>query len=208
MGIENPEREMPSSSSGEFQPTVNQDVERSPFMIAKQTGEYLDLFYKGDVGDPKLAINYFRNSTLPYLNKAKEGADILYDKKAAANQNLSLETIEAARHAFLTLAQLPDVMSPDYSPETISGIGLKGAPATKDEFIKKLEEIRIGLWQTMTGQVETPVALEDHPHLLITDRFFKVGSEFCFITHEYDRSKEQVKTEKFNKLTEGIEVSF
>ena len=129
----------------EFQSVIKyKDFAKSPAMIVKQTCLLIDLSLQG-VTIPKSDImkDYLQDYTLFYLRKAEKGADTIYDRKGAVFKDLDLETKEAAHHAFIIFAHLPDNMTSRYLPNGFSRRGMLRAPVTKDEFLGKIKEIKI-----------------------------------------------------------------
>lgn len=204
-----PESKMfPSGGGQEFQPVIRyKNYEKSPAVIAAQTCTLLELYYQGAIHQPELAKDYFQNYTLFYLKKAEEGTDTLYDRKGAVYRELDLEVKEVSHHAFIVFAHLPDSMTSRFLPMGFSRKGMLRAPRTKDEFLKRVEEIKIGIWQTVEGDIEPRTTLEAYTPLLRTYGFFKVGSKLPIRMLEDEKKKERMEKEKFNDLLDGINVS-
>jgi len=192
-----------------FQPTIEyKDAERSPIMIATQTFTLLGLLHQGAIRKPELAKDYLHDYTLPYLSQAEKGCDTLFDRKGKAFEDIDLETREVAHHAFIVFANMPDQMTSAFLPMGFSRrTGMLKAPETKDEFLGKIEEIRIGVWQTADGRTKPGVTLEAFPRLLRTYGFFKVGGTLPIKLTESEEKKEQVEKEKFEDLLKDIKVS-
>jgi len=204
-----PERKIIPLGDQEFQPVIKyKDFAKSPAMIVKQTCLLIDLSLQG-VTIPKsdMMKDYLQDYTLFYLRKAEKGVDTIYDRKEAVFKDLDLETKEAAHHAFIIFAHLPDNMTSRFLPNGFSRRGMLKAPVTKDEFLSKIEEIKIGLWQILDGKMQPQTTLEAYPRFLRTYGFFKVGSNLPMKMSEDEKKKEQIEREKFEDILKDIKIS-
>lgn len=196
--------------SQEFQPIIKyKDAEKSPIMIASQTWTLLGLLHQGAIRKPELAKDYLHDYTFPYLNQAEKGCNTLFDRKGKVFEDIDLETKEAAHHAFIVFAHMPDQMTSAFLPMGFSRrIGMLKAPATKDEFLDKIEEIKIEVWRTADGRVNPGATLEAFPRLLRTYGFFRIGSMLPIKQTESEQKKEQIEKEKFEEFLKDVNVSF
>jgi hypothetical protein len=194
----------PEGRSSEFQPIIKyKETEKSPLIVAKQTYMLLELFHQQVISKPELAKDYFCDYTLSYLDQARKGASTLYEAKGAVYKDLNLETREMAHHAFIVFANLPDHMTFHFLQNGFSRRGMLRAPGTRDEFVHKINEIKMGIWQTVEGRVEPETTLEANPHLLRTYGFFKVASELLVKMPESEKRMKQ----EFNELLKDIDIS-
>ncbi len=197
----NPERRISPSINQDFQPVIKyKDIEKSPIMVSKQTCQLLELFYQGAIHKPDLARDYFHDYTLSYLSQAEAGTDALYDGKGGVFKDLDLETREIAHHAFIVFANLPDNVKSPFLPNGFSRRGMLKAPETRKEFLKRIREIKIGIWQILEGEAEPGITLEAYPRLLRTYGFFKVGSKLPIKLSQDEKKKEQMEKEKFEAI--------
>lgn len=176
-------------------------------MVAKQTSALLELFYQGAIHKPDLARDYFHDYTLSYLRKAEEGMGTIYNRKGLIREDLDLETREIAHHAFIVFANLSDNLASRFLPNGFSKRGMLKAPETREDFLKRIEELKIGIWQVVEGKVEPRTTLEAYPRLLRTYGFFRVGSTLPIRMSEDEKKKEKMKIEEFNDLLKGIDIS-
>lgn len=203
-----PEGGMSLGPNPEFQPKIQyNDVFRSPTIIARQADTLLKLLHKGAIPDSELAKDYLQKYTFSYLNQATVGAGTLFDKHGAIDKDLDLEIKEMAQHAYIVFSHLPDNMTSRFLPNGFSRRGMVRAPETKDEFVSRLEEIKLGIWEILDGRAEPPLTLETHPRLFRTFGFFDIGSKIPVKAPEDPKQKEQMEKDRFNALLKDINVS-
>lgn len=193
----------------EFQPVIGyREIEKSPPLVVRQTHTLLGLFYQGAIRNPEPARHYFKDYTLGYLKAAEEGSPVLFDKTGPLiAQEIDLETREAASHAFVVLAHLPDEATSSFLPNGFSRRGMLAAPTTKDQFLARIKELKIGLWQIVDGNLSPHATLEADLPLLRVCKFFEVGSGLLVRLTADEREQEQLKREEFNDLLGGIDTS-
>ena len=201
--------EIKTSSSQEFSKRVYfYDPEKSPLLVASQTFTLLSLFRQQAIRKPDLAKDYFRDYTMNYLDRARDGSDIIYNKEGITPEIEDMAIKEASHHALVVFAHLHANLKSRFLPDGFSRRGILKAPETKDEFLRRIEEIKIGVWQIM----ETKFDFDDEIFLnarslsLKAYGFFRVGSELPIKLPEDEKKKEQMEKEKFNDLLEGIDV--
>jgi hypothetical protein len=203
-----PERKIIRPEPHEFQRVIKyKEFAKSPTMIVKQTNMLLELLYNGALVKTDYAKDYIHDYSFLYVRKAEEGADTIYDKKGEVSSDLNLETTETAHHAFVVFAHLPDKMTSNFLPDGFSRKGMVRAPETKDEFMGRLEELKVGLWQVLDGGVVAKATLEAHPRLLRTYGFFSVGSKLPIRESESEQKKLQMEKEKFEELIKDVKIS-
>ncbi|MBF8249695.1 MAG: hypothetical protein HW400_296 [Candidatus Levybacteria bacterium] len=185
----------------------HKSTERSPITIATQTCTLLEILQKNVIRKPDLAKDYLHNFTFSYLNQAETGADILYDNKGNIYKDLEPEIRETAQHAFVVFAHMPDNVKSGFLPMGFSRRGMLRAPQTKDEFVNKLKELKVGVWQVLERKTESGITLEANPRLLRTFGFFKTGSELPLKMSETEKQREKLAKEKFDHLLKDINVS-
>lgn len=117
----------------EFQPVIGyREIEKSPPIVVRQTHSLLGLYYQGAIRNPEPARDYLQDYTLRYLKAAEVGSSILYDQLDQLTvQEIDLETREAAHHAFIVLAHLPDKARSPFLPKGFSRRGMLKAPTTQ-----------------------------------------------------------------------------
>lgn len=194
----------------EFQPLITyREVERSPLLIIRQTHALLGLYYRGAIRNPQPATDYLRDYTMEYLKVAEEGSATLYSREGKLNvQILDLEIREAAQHAFVVFAHLPDKARSPFLPQGFSRhSGTLSAPETRDQFLARIKELKNGILQIVIGKVEPYATLEAYPSLLRTFKFFEVGNELPVKLTDDERKQERLERERFNDLLGGIDIS-
>lgn len=164
----------------EFQPVIGyREIEKSPPFVVRQTHTLLGLYYQGAIRNPEPARDYLQDYTLGYLKAAEVGSSILYDQLDQFTvQETDLETREAAHHAFIVLAHLPDKARSPFLPKGFSRRGMLKAPATREEFLAKITELKVCIWQVVIGEVAPRTTLEAYPPILRTFKFFEVGTNY------------------------------
>lgn len=193
----------------EFQPVIGyREIEKSPPLVARQTHTLLGLYYQGAIRNPEPARDYLQDYTLGYLTAAEEGSGMLYDQTGQfIVQEIDLETREAASHAFVVLAYLPDRATSPFLPSGFSRRGMLAAPTTQKQFLTRIKELKIGLWQIADGNINPHTILEAYPPILRVWKFFEVGSGLPIRLTDDEREQEQLGRERLNALLGGIDTS-
>lgn len=193
----------------EFQPVIGyREIKKSPPLVVRQTHTLLGLFYQGAIRNPEPARDYFKDYTIGYLKAAEDGSYVLFDKTGQLiAQEVDLETREAASHAFVILAHLPDRATSPFLPNGFSRRGMLVAPTTQEQFLARIKELKIGLWQISDGNINPYATLEADPHILRVFKFFEVGNGLLVKLTADEREQEQLKREEFNDLLGGINTS-
>lgn len=186
----------------EFQPVIGyREIEKSPPLVVRQTYTLLGLYYQGAIRNPQPARDYLHDYTLEYLKAAKEGSYNLYDQIGQlALQEIDLEIREAAHHAFVILAHLPDRSSSPYLPKGFSRRGMLRAPTTLNQFLARIRGLKVGIWQIAEGEVEPYATLEAYPPILRVFKFFEVGSSLPVRLTDDEKKQEQLEREKLSDL--------
>lgn len=204
----NYEKEIVLPRGHEFQALPGyREWERTPFVVARQTHTLLGLYYQGAIHRPGLARDYLHDYALTYLKDAEKGSDALYDETGVLIENIDLEVREAADHAFVAFAHIPDFVTSPWLPKGYSRRGELQPPQTRNEFLKRITELQVGLWQVVAGEMEPRATFEAYPSLARTYGFFRVGSELPIKLSEDERKQDQREREKFNDLLTGVDVS-
>lgn len=205
----NAEKDFFVSNQAEFQSVIGyEEVEKSPPLVVRQTNTLLELYYQGAIWNPKPAKDYLHDYTLGYLRAAEEGSAVLYDRIGRLTaQDTDLETREAASHAFVILTCLPDRAKSPFLPKGFSRRGMLKAPETRNQFLARIRELKVGIWQIAEGKVKPYATLEAYPPLLKVFKFFEVGSELPVKLTEDKKRQEQIEREKFNDLLGGVDIA-
>lgn len=200
------ERILSAGGGNEFQRQISyQDFNKAPRIVVRQTNALLALFYQGGIRKPDLAKDYLQEYTIAFLRDAEKGSEGLYSKGAMIlSGNPDLEIKEAASFAFVVFGSLPNNLKSPFLPNGFSKRGILKGPATRKDFLKRVEELKIGVWRIVDGQVEPRTVVETNPALLRTFGFFKVGSNLPVKVPEDEGKREK---EKFNDFLKGIEIS-
>lgn len=193
----------------EFQSVIGyREIEKSPPLVARQTHTLLGLYSQGAIRNPRPARDYLEDYTLEYLKAAEAGSGILYDQTGNLKpQEIDLETREAASHAFVVLAHLPDKATSPFLPLGFSRKGMLAAPTTKEQFLARIKELKIGLWQIADGNLSPHATLEAYPSLLRVCKFFEVGNGLLVRLTDDEIKQEGSERERFNDLLGGIDTS-
>lgn len=161
----------------EFQTVIGyREFEASPPVVVRQTDTLLSLFHRGEILKPEFARGYLHGYTLNFLKAAEEGSSTLYDTKGHEFQNVDLEVREAARFAFVVFAWMHVRAKSPFLPQGFSRRGMLAAPATHSQFLERIRELKIGIWNVVEGGIEPLATLEASPRLLRVFKFFEVGS--------------------------------
>lgn len=185
-----------------------QEIGRSPPLVARQTNTLLGLYQQGAIKNPQPARDYLHDYTLGYLKVAEEGSIVLYDRiDRLAAQEIGLEVREASSHAFVVMASLPDRARSPYLPKGFSRRGMLRAPATQAQFLERIKELKLGIWQIVEGEIEARTTLEAYPSALRVFKFFEVGSNLPIRLTNDETRQEQLERERFNDLLGGIDIS-
>lgn len=189
----------------EFQAVIGyRDVEKSPPLVVRQTNTLLGLYHSGVIRNPGLAKDYFHDYTLDYLKAAEEGSSALY---YSIDEGIDPEIREAAGHAYVVFSQLPDRSSSYYHPKGFSRVGALRPPSSQRQYLSRIRELGLGIWQVVDGQVEPNATLEAYPPILRTFKFFEVGGNLPIRLTPDERKQEQIDREKFNDFLGGIDIS-
>lgn len=160
-----------------FQEVIGyREPEKSPFIVVRQTDALLRLFYSGAIHRPGLARDYFHDYTISYLKEAEKGSGALYDGQGNLVPDVDLETREAADHALVVFTHMHDRATSPFLPKGFSKRGMLGAPTTHRQFLARIKELKIGIWQVVEGRVQPYATLEVSPRLLRIFKFFEVGT--------------------------------
>ena len=202
------EREIFLPQGHEFQSVVGyRDWSRMPSVVARQTNALLDLLHQNALPNLGPARYYLGKYTLEYLKRAEGGSGILYDNKGFLKEGIDLEVREAATHAYVVFGHLPDMVQSPFVPKGFSRRGMLRAPETRDEFLNRIKELKIGLWNVIAGEVAPQATLEAYPPLMRTFGFFKVGGDLPIRLSDSERVIDQIEREKFNDFLGGMNVS-
>lgn len=184
----------------------SRDWSRKPMTVVRQTNTILDLVAH-DLPNLEPARDYLRDYTLGYLEDAGEGSDELFDPQGIIREDIDVEVREAAGHAFTVFGHLPDMTtSPFFPTGFIRRAGWLKAPETREQFLKRLRELKINIWRLAMREVEPGVIFESQAPLFRTVSFFKVGSELPIKLSDSERVQDQLEREKFNDFLGGMNV--
>ena len=192
------------------QPEIDSRVEyrdwaRSPMTIVRQTHAILGLVMS-DIPNVGPAREYLHDYTLGYLRNAEAGADELFDQRGFVQPDLDPEVREAPGHAFTVFGYLPDMTKSRFLPMGFSRRGMLGAPQTRSEFLKRLNELKANIWRIADRQVNPQVIFESDRPLLRTVNFFRVGSELPIHLSDSEHVQDQLEREKFNDFLGGMNI--
>lgn len=192
----------------EFQSVIGyRESEASPFVVVRQTNTLLGLFNQGAIRRPKLAKDYFCAYTFNYLKAAEEGSDGLYDADGCFIKDIDLEVREAAHHAFVVFTWMHDRAKSPFLPKGFSRRGMLAAPITHHQFLERIKELKVGIWNVVEGEVAPHATLEAYPPLLRVFNFFKVGSKLPIRFTISEKKQLEMEREKMNDLLGGIDTS-
>ena len=81
------------------------------------------------------------------------------------------------------------------------------APSTKKQFLKRVRELKVTLWQVVDGGMDSHATLETYPPFLRTFNFFEVGSRLPIQSAPDQREQDKLAKDKFDELLSGIDIS-
>ncbi|MBI2019234.1 hypothetical protein HYS95_01015 [Candidatus Daviesbacteria bacterium] len=203
------ERDLFVPNKFNFQSVIGyREVEKSPPVVVRQTHTLLGLYYQGVIRNSEPAQEYLHDYTLGYLKAAADGAPAYYEQiKGQSVHEVDLETREATDYAAVIMSFLPDKAKSAIYPQGFSKKGSLKPPATLEEFLERIKELRIGVWLVVVGDVEPRTTLEAYPPLLRTFKFFEVGNRLPVKLTDDERKQETLEREKFNDLLGEIDIS-
>ncbi len=202
------ERDLYVPRRPEFQSTiVYKDIEKSPWLVVRQTNDLLHLFHQGPINNSKLAKEYFHDYTISYLKAAEEGLPSLSTGPEPVSEDIDPEAKEAAGHVATIFGSMPGWAKGKFLTVGYSKRGILRAPGERKEFQKRIRELKLVLWQVANGGMEPRATLEAYPSFLRTFKFFEVGSELPIKLSPDQKQQEEMDKEKLETLLDGIDVS-
>lgn len=192
----------------EFQYAIRyKDRDRIPPFVVRQTSFILGLFYNGAVSGDGIGRKYLQDYTLSFLDSSETGVDrVSFGGNGTNFEGIDLEDREAADYANVIFAHMPDLVKSPWMPMGFSRRGMLRPPENRREFLGRVRELRIGLAQIVSGNMEPGAILEAHPYLLLTFGFFKVGAELPIKVPESEIKPEVMSRARFNGLLDGIGI--
>lgn len=82
------------------------------------------------------------------------------------------------------------------------------APLTHPQFLERVKELKIGIWNVVEGEDEPHAILKAYPRFMRVFKFFEIGSSLPIKLTVNEKRQEQIEREKFNDLLGGIDTSF
>lgn len=200
------ERDFIIPPGSRFQPIISyREVEKAPPVIARQTHTLLDLLNQGAIKGLGSARDYLHDYTLKFLDTATIGSDMLYDRfRNSSGEIVDLESREAADYALVVFSCLPDRAKSPFLPMGFSRKGMLKPPITHGEFLLRIQELKVGVWQVVDGKTEPHSILETDPSLLRVHKFFEVGSNLA-IKEINQKEQQQSERWRINHLLDGIQ---
>lgn len=146
--------------------------------IAQQTHVLLNLIKDGRLRNPRSAKDFLEGETFDYLKAAQNGSLSLFNWRGILFEDVDLTIGDAAHHAFVVFAAIPDNPPPFQSErDKILWRSKFEVPKTRDDFLWRLRELRVEVGKMAEGRVKPGTPFSDEPPLFRTFGFFKVASE-------------------------------
>jgi len=183
------------------------DWNRSPAVIIRKTNELFKLCSGGMVGDPRPAKKYFKDYTFGFFDQAKQGSASLYDRLGTEKEGIDLEVREAADYAHVVFGHMHEMTTSPYLPMGFSRRGMLKAPEDRAAFLKRIDELKIGVWNFTEGLADSRVVFDGRPWILRTSSFFNVGSHIPMSLPDSEAVLAQLERNKFNDLLGGMNIS-
>lgn len=195
-------------SGHQFQSIVQyKDKDRIPPLVVRQTSLLLGLFYKGAVSGDVIGRKYLKDYTLPFLDSSETGVDrVSFGIKKESFEEIDLEDREAVDYTNVVFGHLPDLIKSAWLPKGFSRRGMLRPPENRREFLGRVRELRFGIAQVVSGNMEPQATLEAYPNLLRTFGFFRVGAELPIKVPESEIKPEVMSRARLNDLLGGIDV--
>lgn len=195
-----------------------------PVHIAKATSDALFHYYNDDTTDKSYALDEFREETLPFFEKVKNGAIFYFDagswgkdlKKGEiaylmrrgeqSSRRLNPEDRLYFDFARSTIGMLPDAVS-EITDDPDKVRGLLHAPTSFYGTLKRVEEMDTVARRMVSGQYSprTPISL--HPDIVRTIFFFRTAGDFSRYCDSSPRIMKQYVDENAARLTDGIALN-
>jgi len=144
--------------------------------IVRHTDELLDNYYYGMRSHQEIG-SYLQDTTMPYLRRAEGGSSTVYNREGELPEGVAFDSADSAHHAFVVLAVLSDKMTSPLLPNGFSKRGVLRAPETREEYLRRIRELKFGVWQIAEAIMKPRTNLMSHPAFLRTFAFFRVASE-------------------------------
>lgn len=191
-----------------FQPFPGyKDHERVPQRVVTQTDAILGMYDKGIIQKPELVRNYLQEYTFTYLNATARGVEQLYSASDGGIDAQELEVNEAVGFSGIIFAWMHVFTESRFLPQGFSRRGMLQAPATRDEFLGRITELKRELSFVVTRNIESTILPEARPSLLRTRAFFHVGALIPMKFPETQRDKDENEKARFSTLLDGIDIN-
>lgn len=168
--------------------------ERSPLVVAAQTSDLLEQLSYGDVRLGP-AREYLHEFTIPYLESAAQSSSILFDDDALRSEEFDPDSEMAARHAYVVMAWMSEIVKSPQLPMGFSRQGMLRAPSTKRDFIWRISELEevLDLISTVHNALRTP---DKNQSKIRTINYF--GTAGSLKLHLPPTQRESAETERQN----------
>lgn len=186
--------------------SLSADLNIAPKAVVSETKNMIGLL-NGGVITPQVAKSYLETFTFPFLKKAAQGVDTVFDRGLIFIDPRQVDVNEAADFSSVVFSWMHYFARSRFLPDGFSQKGILRAPHTKDEFVDRLREIRITLPAIMSGVTRDTVPFYSQPALR-TYAFLKVGSSIPLRFAQTDRERKQYEDEVLARFTEGLDLSF
>ena len=207
----------PEARSGpSFQPEIKySNPSLAPALVAQNTSEYMGRVLR-DRGDAPFEREYLRDTTLTFLQMAKNGLvanfpiireigkidvealQYMVDAGFDFGNSAEPQDTEAFGHSIITMGLLPSMATHPQLPQGFSRSGVLATPSTIAQYNERMREIKTTTIGLATGNIPRGVNILNNPALCRTYYFFDVAGRIPL------RNDDDKKT--LNKMLEGIEI--
>ena len=184
-----------------------EDPARVPKIVVSQTESIIGLMAHGGLS-PKFVKDYIVNYTFPYLKTAAQGAGRVFDTTLVIADSQTPEMNEAADFTNIVFGWMHYFATSQYLPNGFARRGMLRAPQDRDEFVRRLREIKFQLNGMASGVISTEMTLDTSVAAFRTYQFLKVGATMPLKFPETEREKAEHARYMMAKMLEGIDTDF
>ncbi len=183
-----------------------EDPARSPFVVTMQTHKVIRLLAGNSIPDFTHGIDYVQNYTFPYLETAINNSQLIFDKDGVMQEKVDPKSREAAAHAFVIFAWMPDLTSaPNVSAlkDGFSRRGMLRAPQNRKEYITKIREMQMELSAFLNR--EGPFSKNGYLRTIV---FFRIGAFLAPDTKLTPRERKirERENEILSKILKDVDI--
>ncbi len=171
----------------------------APKTIVSETMNMMGGLFAGRI-TPEVSRDYVEYYTIPFLRKAAEGVDVVFDRKLLFANSTTPDINEAANFTNIVFAWMHHYASSSFLPDGFSRNGVLKAPSNRRQFIARIAEMDYTLPDMLNGAYRGR-NLWGNINALRTLAFFEVGKALPIKFPETSR-------QTMERLLDGIDLSF